>query len=103
MANIRKKLLLMKKLKIVQIPPGFAPEHIRKQWIGVEIPLAENPIPEGKEALRIGNDNAGGYQVKGTDAVKALRDAGKIEAADFWENYSSGMFKFKKEVCEVVS
>lgn len=92
----------MTKIKIIDVPPGFAPEHIRKQWVGIEIPLAQNPIPEGKEVARIGNDNAGGYQVKGVDAVKALKEAGKDEAADFWEDYSSGNFKFKKEVCEVI-
>lgn len=92
----------MAKIKIIDVPPGFAPEHIRKQWVGIEIPLTQNPIPEGKEVARIGNDNTGGYQVNGVDAVKALREADKNEAADFWEDYSSGKFKFKKEVCEVI-
>ncbi len=93
----------MPKIKIIDIPPGFAPEEIRKQWLNVEIPLAQNPILEGKEIARIGSDNAGGYQVKGVDAVQSLRDAGKNEAANFWEKYSSGNFKFKKEVCELIN
>ena len=92
----------MTKIKIISTPPGFAPEEIREQWLNVEIPLAQNPIPEGKEVARIGNDNAGGYQVKGSDAVQALRDAGKDQAADFWQAYASGNFKFKKEVCELI-
>jgi hypothetical protein len=93
----------MAKIKIVSTPPGFAPESIRKQWIDVEIPLAENPIPKEKVAMKIGGENEGGYQVKGTDAVKALKDAGKDQAAEFWEPYSSGNFTFKKEVCEFIN
>ncbi len=92
----------MAKIKIIAVPPGFAPEEIRKQWLDIEIPLAQNPIPEGKEVARIGNDNTGGYQVKGVDAVQALKDAGKDEAANFWKTFSSGNFTFKKEVCEII-
>lgn len=92
----------MTKIKIIEVPPGFAPEEIRKQWVGVEIPLAENPIPEGRESFQIGNQNQGGYQVRGVDAVKALLDSEKKEAANFWRPYSIGNFKFKKEVCELI-
>ncbi len=92
----------MAKIKITHVPPGFAPEKIRKQWLNIEIPLAENPIPDGKEVVRIGNDNVGGYQVKGVDAVKALKEAGKDEAANFWKDFSSGNFTFKKDVCELI-
>ncbi len=45
----------MTKIKIIGVPPSFAPEEIRKQWVGVEIPLAENPIPEGQDSFQIGN------------------------------------------------
>lgn len=92
----------MAKIKIIEVPPGFASEYIRKQWVGIEIPLAKKPIPEGKETFQIGNQNADGYQVKGTDAVQALLNAGKQDAANFWKMYESGNFKFKKEVCELV-
>jgi len=91
----------MTKIKIKDVPPGFAPKHIREQWIGIEIPLTEKPIPEG-QGFKTGNSNGDGYQVAGIDAVKALKDAGKKEAADFWEKYSSGNFIFKKEVCELI-
>lgn len=93
----------MAKIKIVSTPPGFAPEHIRKQWINVEIPLAENPIPKEKVTMKIGRENEGGYQVKGVDAVNALKEADKKETAKFWEPYSSGNFTFKKEVCEIIT
>jgi hypothetical protein len=92
----------MAKIKIIDTPPGFAPEEIREQWLGIEIPLAENPIPADKVVARIGGQNAGGYQVKGTDAVEALKDAEKFEAAEFWKPYASGNFTFKQEVCELI-
>jgi hypothetical protein len=99
---ISSKTTCMAKIRIIHTPSGFAPERIRDQWKGIEIPLADNPIPAGKVALRIGTENQDGYQVKGTEAVKALREAGKNEAADFWEDYKTGNFTFKKEVCELI-
>ncbi|MEI7689159.1 MAG: hypothetical protein WCI91_03160 [Candidatus Nomurabacteria bacterium] len=93
----------MARIKIVEVPPGFAPKHIREQWVGVEIPLVENPTPEGKESFQIGNQNSGGYQVDGVEAVRSLIADGKLEAANFWLPYATGNFKFKKEVCELIS
>ncbi len=92
----------MNKIKIIDTPPGFAPEEIRKQWIGVIIPLSENPIPEDKVVIRIGNQNRGGYKVRGSEAVSALKEAGKHEAAEFWQPYSGGEFEFKKKFCKLI-
>ena len=93
---------MSQKIKITSVPPGFAPESIREQWVEIEIPLAENPISDENVAMKIGNQNQNGYQVKGVVAVQALRDAGKDQAAEFWLPYSSGNFTFKKEVCELI-
>ena len=92
----------MAKIRIIGIPPGFAPKEIREQWVGIEIPLT-NPIPKGKESFCVGNSNKDGYQVKGTDAVEALINAKKTEAVNFWRPYSTGNFVFKKEICELIS
>ena len=95
----------MSSVRITAIPPGFAPERIRKQWVGVELPLAskkeiaQNP-PSG---FGIGSDNTSGYLVLRDNAIEALRQAGKKEAADFWGSLRYGRFlQFKKEVCEMV-
>jgi len=43
--------------------------------------------------------------VNAADAIQALRNAGKNEAADFWEviRFSFGeKLRFKKECCEIV-
>jgi len=90
----------MQKIRIIEIPPGtIAPESIRAQWVGVVMPLA-NPIKNGTRLG--GNENGDGYQVKGIDAIKALSDAGKHEACDFWKLYSFANFIFKIEVCELI-
>lgn len=89
----------------MKVPPGFAPEHIRKQWVGVEIrlPTQEEISIDPPSNMGIGNQNAGGYDVFGHDAVEALKSAGRYEAAEFWEGLVLGRYlRFKKEVCEVL-
>jgi len=93
----------MKKIKIIAVPPGFAPDKIRKQWVGVEIPLAtkkdfaEDPV----SGVTVVNENANGYVVLRSKAIIALYDAGRNEAAAFWESLPLGRYlEFKKEICE---
>lgn len=92
----------MKKVKITEIPPGFAPEHIREQWLGIEL-QTQNEKDDGS-GLRTGMENAGGYKVKPEDALTALKDAGKDEAYDFWKPRLAGTSNlvFKTECCEEV-
>ena len=91
----------MKKIRITSVPPGFAPEDIRKQWLGVEIPLTG--FDNNPEGLRMGIENMGGYKVNTQDAIDALRTAGKEDAANFWENFNLGStLVFKQECCEIV-
>lgn len=50
------------------------------------------------------DDNAGGYIVTGTDAVKALLDADKTEAALYWGSpVPPKILRFGADYCEVVS
>jgi len=93
----------MSKIKIIAIPPGFAPQEIREQWVGIEIPLSKNPIPHGEESFRSGSENGDGYQVLATEAIVALRNAGKNDAANFWKNLAGGTLVFKKDLCELVN
>lgn len=93
-------------IKIIKIPPGFTPEKIRKEWVGVTIPLAtrENYRQHPPSGIRIGDENIGGFEVAAEDAIKALQDAGKNRAAGFWkELFSPGdYFIFRKDVCELI-
>lgn len=90
-------------IRIIATPPGFTPEIVRQQWVGIQIPVVEDGDPQG--SLWTGQQNASGYVVNTADAIKALRDAGKEEAAQFWEVIQDSIgnkLRFKKECCEVV-
>ena len=92
----------MPSIRIKKTPLGFAPERIRSQWVGVEIPLVtEAELQRNPPSrMRIGNENADGYLVLRAEAINALRRA---EAAIFWEKLSLGVYlQFKKDVCEVI-
>lgn len=97
----------MGSIRIVQTPPGFAPEKIREEWVGIKIPLVperdlrqDPPVPHPAAST---NDNADGHVVLRTEAILALLNAGKEEAANFWNALPLGVYLiFKKDVCEVV-
>ncbi len=99
----------MSSIHIIAVPPGFAPEHIREQWVGVTIPMLDQEmwdliletIPRAKEEFAEGS-NGNGYLVQREVAVEALREAGKEEAANFWRTPFGPYLQFKREVCEVV-
>ena len=99
----------MASIKIVSIPPGQAPESVRKEWIGVVIPL----LPEQEDDV-IGcgvldgvpsNENRGGYQVSARVAVDEVKKKAP-EAGQWWEENLDGLddmnFVFAKSVCELV-
>lgn len=93
----------MTKILIISTPPGFAPEHIRKQWVNIEIPLLGIEDPQKPLGNRSGTENLGGYQVLPKDAIDALEKAGKHEAVEFWTPYLRAQnFTFKKEVCTLI-
>ncbi len=93
----------MSKIKIISTPPGFAPEEIRKQWIGIEMPILGIEDPKTAGNIRTGVENLGGYEVSPKEAIEALKKAGKHEAAEFWAPYANApKFVFKKDVCELI-
>ena len=84
-------------IRIIAVPPGDAPENIRKDWVGVELPVED---PSNEVGFWHGNKNAGGYIVLKARAVEALKKAGKRRAATFWGSPRFGEhLGFKKEVC----
>jgi hypothetical protein len=89
------------RIRITKTPPGFADEHIRDAWVGVEMPAEPD---KGDLQGWSGNENVGGYNVSGVDAVEALLDAGKTEAAQFWSNpVPPPSLRFGTDYCEVVN
>lgn len=94
----------MKRIRIIATPPGFAPEEIRKEWVGIEIPVNREEINKLllEPGVWSGNTSDPGYAVLAGDAIHALETAGKHEAAEFWRGIPSSVYKFKADVCEVV-
>lgn len=108
------------KIRITSVPAGGAPEQIRKDWVGVEMPLdlgltelthlgeAWNlpGINPGTRQPTTGGENRGGYSVATQTAIDCLRKAGKAEAADYWQQYldetGADVLAFGRQFCEVV-
>ena len=96
----------MAKIKIMCVPPGFAPKHIRLSWVGLTLPLI--PGDEVEKApddgiIRVGLANVMGYHVWVADAVKVLHAARKHDAAYYWANFGPDCkLVFKQDCCEIV-
>ena len=97
-------------LRIVQTPPGEAPEEIRRAWVGAELPLRRHEIEPGahmSEGIlsRNGLVTATGYSVDGRAAIKVLASHAP-EAAAWWRKNAPHVlergyrFLFSPEVCE---
>jgi hypothetical protein len=96
----------MDSIRILAKPPGEAPEYIRKAWVGVVIPLSEEPSLGHQTGVLGGKaTNIDGYIVNTTDAIEALRKTSPI-AAEWWDqNLSQNMVHlvFAKSVCQLVT
>ena len=94
------------RIKIKKTPPGFAPEEIREQWVGLILPCIgkEDPHTSVDPLFRTGTENIGGYQVATADAIKALEDAKLFDALKFWSVRLFGAIDltFKADICEVL-
>ena len=98
---------MAKKIRIVAVPPGEAPEWVRQKWIGQELPIAEDiPASLTQTGVKFGPaDNIGGYPVETRIAIEILEETSP-EAAEWWkQNILAGIMSylvFKREVCEIV-
>jgi len=111
------KYVREKRIRIIAVPPGQAPEEVRKQWIGVEIPLSIEQDAAGFDFGVFGGKpdprNMTGYKVDIDEAICALTEKNTAESSmatkwwiDWRENTLSGRmadaFTFAKEVCELI-
>jgi hypothetical protein len=108
----------MQKIRIVSTPPGGAPEWVRKEWVGLELPVADLTTFE-RASGRILNvspdrppENEGGYPVRFDEAIPILREKSRKsrEAAIWWCQWEEdqpstfqGILVFKKEVCQLIA
>jgi len=92
----------MGSIRITSTPPGIAPEWVREQWVGVEIPLPKHD----EDGIQVGvPDNLFGYQVETKVAIEALRKKSP-EAVEWWEeNIPLGFVSrlvFSRDVCQLI-
>jgi hypothetical protein len=114
-----------RRIRIIAIPPGEAPQWVREQWVGLELPLAQRSgaarsrrvfgVLSGPRSLfdwglailrgRAGRES--GYAVRVLDAI-ALLERKSPEAAAWWRTNVPHMtnplrcFLFSESVCQVL-
>jgi len=114
-------------IKIVKRPAGAAPEWIRDQWIGLSLPLVIGHEPRAycteTMSIFIGQrsfwlrlkwflgirprlEQWVGYVVRSEEAVAALEQANRTEAAGWWRTnvsiVASTLWMFDAECCYLV-
>lgn len=114
----------VRRVRIVAVPPGEAPQWVREQWVGLELPLAQDSPaaqtwhaagvltgPKGLAAmaarrLRGDLDRRRGFAVDVQEALAILEDASP-EAARWWRTHAAHLvqpgrcFVFAESVCTV--
>lgn len=97
---------MRKKIRVTAIPPGFAGEHIRKQFVGLVIPVAseeELKANPPSSFLRDAEGKMPGHLVRRSDAIEAFVSAGKLGAAHFFRVTGMGHYiPISHEVSELV-
>lgn len=97
-------------IRVVSVPPGEAPESVRRAWVGLDLPLLPGQdkiklhpsfqVLSGEEAHPVPS-----YAVDGQAAVRVLR-AAHPEAAEWWQVNAKwvmepgAQFVFPATVCE---
>jgi hypothetical protein len=98
------------RVRIVDVPPGEAPDYVRRAWVGLELPLApgqKGPCHMATEGVMSGQEDGetDGYLVLGSEAVTLLA-AHDAEAALWWRTHaphvlvSGYQLVFPTEVCD---
>jgi hypothetical protein len=99
-------------IRIKSTPPGEAPNHVRRAWVGLVLPVP--PHLSGQRRANtfgvlsgpgFGRQQSIGYIVESSVAVKVLADS-VPEAADWWRANAATIiepgryFMFAPECCE---
>jgi hypothetical protein len=97
-------------IRITALPPGEAPEAVRRAWVGLELPVIVGQTQAAKGITlgvlsRRSVDAPPGYAVEGRRALAALESASP-EAAAWWRENAPDVLApgyqliFPAEVCE---
>ena len=97
-------------------PIGGAPEQIRDQWVGIELPIRSLYVARlqlgsiGRRFIQAPNDSArtdaitgeplrehawGPVEIVGHDAIDRLKQAERHDAAEYWDDYAEAIFAFR--------
>ncbi len=92
------------RIRIKDTPPGFPPRWVREGWVGIE--LESSGRERGDElGLRVGNQNRGGYRVKGKHAFDQLKEHNH-DAFVWWQTecpwVEDETLIFRADVCEEI-
>jgi hypothetical protein len=113
------------RIRITEVPPGEAPEEIRRAWIGIELPLAEghdgprsrltHGVLSGPRPLLLvllrwlfwSHTASYGYTVDADNAIFILGQTQPTAAAWWRENVPLAVqpgrtFQFAAEVCQEI-
>jgi hypothetical protein len=115
-----------KRIRIIAVPPGEAPDHIRQSWVNVAIPLSPPPYDKKRRFRSVGVVSGpktilglifaavrgkcfkwDGYAVEALVAVEALAEK-NADAAQWWRQNAPHLMRkgqrlvFPAEVCEEV-
>lgn len=96
---------------ITQRPESGAPEHIKQEWIGLTLPVRAGKLACMDARPRDYFDDLRGELIENTEpvtifgpeAVQALKDADKLEAAKYWSIHEDQDFIFKASEGELVA
>jgi hypothetical protein len=88
----RRSAARARQILITAIPPGEAPESVRRAWVGLTLPLAPgHPAPAVVPVRGVVHGQPGGYctcyLVEGRRAVEHLA-AARPDAAAWWRQYT---------------
>jgi hypothetical protein len=100
------------RVRIVAVPPGEAPEQVRRAWVGLELPLTRGESgPRAQDVVGVQSNRLQGqwtgFAVNGATAVTLLA-AKAPEAAGWWRRNAPHVLVggytlvFPAEVCERV-
>lgn len=108
-------------IRVVDIPPGGAPDEIREEWVEMYLPLARDfaelfeqyfeidgeiaddsdilrqagVLPDDIETGQITTKNAGGYAINAEDAIQSLLAIGtdnSLKAAEYWKSQLTALY-----------
>src|SRR5438105_1331985 len=88
-------------LKVIKTPEGEAPLEIRKQWVGLVLPGAPSSSFEIGLESKTRTRTRPHYAVPRTQAIEALKTAGRFEAVQYFKSLAVPFLSFGED--EVIS